>query len=405
MSHSNIALINQPLTFSQKILFKLLSKITFGQITVLDKNTTYTFTGEKGFETHNVKIIINNMDVYNQLLFNGSLGAGKSYMLGYWDTDDLNKLLEIFIINSNLFTEIEGTLARCANVLKILLLTLTPQNISRAKKNILRHYDLGNEFFELFLDPTKMYSCAVFKNETMTLEAASYNKLEIICNLLELKPTDHILEIGSGWGGFAIYAAQKYHCKVTTTTISDKQYNYVKNQIQKLGLQDNITLLNLDYRQLSGQYDKLVSIEMIEAVGHKYFNIFFRKCNQLLKSGGLFLLQGIVINDQSFEQVKNKINFINKYIFPGGCLPSICSISKSIASQTDMQLLHLNDIGEHYVATLHSWLNNFIKNISQVRALNFNDQFIRMWRYYLSACAATFKTLRTSAIHAVWRKR
>lgn len=213
------------------------------------------------------------------------------------------------------------------------------------------------------------------------------------------------LEIGSGWGGFAVYAAQIYGCKITTTTISDKQYAFIKEKIKHLGLENQIELLNLDYRKLSGQYDKVVSIEMLEAVGYKYMDTFFHQCNQLLKPEGLFFLQTIVINDQAYEAAKNEVDFIKKYIFPGGCLPSVFSISKSIATQTKMQLISLEDIGKHYVATLSDWQNKLLANKLSLLAQGFTASFIRMWQFYFCYSAAGFESRYISDIHVLWQKR
>jgi len=250
-----------------------------------------------------------------------------------------------------------------------------------------------------------MYSCALYEPSDICLDEAAKKKIDKICDKLELKAGDHVLEIGSGWGGFALYAAMKYGCKITTTTVSEKQYAFVKEKIKQLGLENQIELLNLDYRNLSGQYDKVVSIEMIEAVGHKFFELFFYKCNHLLKPGGLFFLQAIVINDQAYEAAKNEIDFIKKYIFPGGCLPSVCSISKSIASQTKMQLISLEDIGTHYVSTLNDWQHKLLTNEEAILAQGFAENFIRMWQFYFCYSAAGFESNYISNIHALWRKR
>ncbi len=390
--------------FAQKCLFNLLDNIDYGSITLTTEGVTTTFRGSLRPEyTASVRIV--SPKVYGMVLAQGSIGAAQAYIDGLWETDDLNKLLFIFSKNAVLFEQIETPLAKAINVLRAMAQRLLPNNVKIAKKNILEHYDLGNEFFKLFLDATMMYSSAVYNAEHEALEDASRRKLKMICEKLALQPTDHLLEIGTGWGGFAIYAAQQYGCRVTTTTISDKQYDYVKNEIARLGLQDQITLLNCDYRQLHGQYDKLVSIEMIEAVGYQYFDTFFRQCNHLLKPNGLFLLQAIVINDQQYDKAIHEIDFIKAYIFPGGCLPSIDRISRSIASQTRLQLVKLEDIGMHYVWTLRDWSARFTNNLSNIRQQGFEDAFIRKWEYYFAYCAAGFSVRHVSAIHAVWCKQ
>ena len=405
MVDNSEAMIERPISLAQRIIFNLFSKIQYGKITVYDSGRYSVFSGTEALTTHAVTVRVNNPKIYRTVLLGGSIGAGKSYMDGDWEVDDLTKLIEIFIQNTSLFKQIESPTAKIINFLYRFAAKFRPNNPTWAKKNILSHYDLSNEFFQIFLDPTMMYSCAIYEPGNITQEEASRQKLATICNQLRIKSSDHILEIGTGWGGFALFAAREYGCKVTTTTISDKQYQYVKNLIQQSGLSDRIELLNLDYRKLTGQYDKLVSIEMIEAVGHRYFDTFFKQCNHLVKSGGLFFLQAITINDQSYQSARKEIDFIKKYIFPGGCLPSIHSISQSITSQTQMQLIHLRDIGKHYVTTLNDWQHKFVAQMTAIKQQGFSEKFIRMWVFYFSYCAAGFDSGYISTIHALWQKR
>jgi cyclopropane-fatty-acyl-phospholipid synthase len=391
--------------FSKKIFFELLKGITHGAIEVKDHEGRYVFGHEQEKNDLMATLTINHPSAYRAILLGGSVGAGKSYIDGDWDTDNLQKLITLFIKNDSLFNNIESPIARVFSLMRTLSYKLKINSIRRAKENILAHYDLGNEFFKLILDPSMMYSCALYKPAEISLEEAAKTKIQAICNALQLKPSDHLLEIGTGWGGFACYVAQEYGCKVTTTTISEKQYLYVQEKIRQLGLIHQIELLKEDYRNLSGQYDKVVSIEMIEAVGHRYFDTFFHQCNQLLKPEGLFFLQAIVINDQAYEAAKDEVDFIKKYIFPGGCLPSVFSISKSIARQTTLQLLSFEDIGQHYVSTLNDWHKKLLANKQEILAQGFNDSFMRTWEFYFSYCAAGFQTNYISDIHALWRKR
>jgi cyclopropane-fatty-acyl-phospholipid synthase len=391
------------IALSRKIVFNVLKKIKIGSITLRDPDGTYVF--ENSGPGESVTIFIKNPQVYKKILAEGSVGAGRGYIEGDWDTDDLTKLITVFIKNVNLLNEIEGPLARLFSFVRSIGYKLNINTVNRAKDNILAHYDLGNDFFQLILDPSMMYSCALYDDPSNSLSEASQKKIQKICTELELMPQDHILEIGTGWGGFAIYAAQNYGCKITTTTISDKQYAFVKEKIKQLGLENQIELLNLDYRKLSGQYDKVVSIEMIEAVGHKYFDVFFKQCNHLLKPEGLFFLQAIVINDQAYEAAKDEVDFIKRYIFPGGCLPSVFSIAKSIATQTKMQLLAFDDIGKHYVQTLNDWHHRLLENKQAILDQGFTEDFIRTWQFYFCYCAAGFETHYISDIHALWRKR
>lgn len=393
------------ISFFQKYLFKLLSKLQYGEITILDGKNSYYFRAENQVFDYHAVITVYNKNFYREVVFGGSNGAAKAYINGHWDVDNLECLLEIIVKNKNALSDFDKGFSRLTNIMTNLA-NYFDRNIKvKARRNVLAHYDLGNDFFESFLDKTMLYSSAIYTEDASDLYHASLNKLNIIGELLQLKQSDHLLEIGSGWGGLAIYMAQKYGCRVTTTTISDKQYLYVKNKITQLGLGDGITLLKKDYRDLSGVYDKIVSIEMIEALGHQYFDTYFKKCSRLLKVGGLILLQAIVINDQSYEQVKNNIDFIKKHIFPGGCLPSIQVITQSVTNNTNFQLIYLNDIGKHYVRTLLDWLARFDHNIELIRSFGYSEQFIRMWRYYLCYCAAGFNQAYISDVHCLWRNR
>ena len=268
-----------------------------------------------------------------------------------------------------------------------------------SKKNIAQHYDLSNDFFSLFLDPTMMYSSGIYKSRSMSLESASLNKLDIICRKLHLKRTDKIIEIGSGWGGFAIYAANKYGCHVTTTTISKQQFQYVKSKIKKLKLEKKVTVLFKDYRDLSGSYDKLVSIEMIEAVGHQYYDSYFQVISNLLKDDGEALIQAITIRDQRYKQAIKSIDFIQKYIFPGSCIPSLTAIQNSLTDSTDMVINQVDDIGHHYAITLRQWRKNFNANINEIYKLGFDKSFSRMWIFYLCYCEGGFMEKAISDLH------
>jgi len=390
---------------SKKIVLNLFKKIQQGTIHVNDAEASYVFGDTGSTNGQRATITINHPQAYKKILLEGSLGAGKSYIDGDWHSDDLKQLIELFIANDSLFNNMEGPAARFFSWVRTAGYKLNKNTIQRAKDNILAHYDLGNDFYQLILDPSMMYSCALYEPSDISLDQAATKKIHHICNKLQLKSTDHVLEIGSGWGGFAIYAAQEYGCKITTTTISDKQYAFVKNKIKQAGLENQIELLNQDYRKLSGQYDKLVSIEMIEAVGHNYFDTFFQQCNRLIKPEGLFFLQAIVINDQAYDTAKNEVDFIKKYIFPGGCLPSTFSIAKSIATQTTMQLISFDDIGKHYVTTLNDWHTRLLANKEAILAQGFSDSFMRMWEFYFCYSAAGFASQYISNVHALWRKR
>ncbi|MEA5472104.1 class I SAM-dependent methyltransferase, partial [Spirulina sp. 06S082] len=329
-------------------------------------------------------IQVHNERLYQRVLLHGSLGLGEAYMEGWWDCPQLDQFF-VHILRGNLHEEVaprnlsslwEAAIAGITNL----------QSLARSFQVGEEHYDLGNDMFQLFLDPTMIYSSAIFDTPQMSLEQASVSKLDRICRKLELKPEDHVIEIGAGWGGFAMHAAQHYGCKVTTTTISQAQYALAKERIEAAGLTDRIHLLLQDYRDLEGQFDKLVSIEMIEAVGHEYYDTFFAKCASLLKPEGMMLLQGITIADQRYESAKNAVDFIQRYIFPGSCIPSVTALLESSTRASDLRLFNLEDIGPHYARTLAEWRINFFNHIEQVRALGYSEEFIRMWEYYLCYC-------------------
>jgi len=275
---------------------------------------------------------------------------------------------------------------------------------SGSKRNILAHYDLGNELYTRFLDAEMMYSSAIYPTETSSLEQAQHYKLKTICERLSLNKNDHLLEIGTGWGGLAIYAAKHYGCRVTTTTISDAQYQYAQARIQKLGLSNQITLLKEDYRDLTGGYDKVVSIEMIEAVGYEFLPSFFKQCNDRLKPGGKLLIQAITIADQRFDYYKNNVDFIQKYIFPGGFLPSVNILSQHITAHSDLVVESLDDIGLDYAKTLNDWRVNFLNSWSELTQFGYDDNFKRLWLYYFAYCEGAFLERSTSAVHLVARK-
>jgi cyclopropane-fatty-acyl-phospholipid synthase len=338
----------------------------------------------------NETVRVHDPRFYTEMAFGGSIGAGEAYMQGYWSTDDLTAVMRIILQNREVLDGMETGWARLTEPLRKALHWAARNTRSGSSRNIQAHYDLGNDFFKLFLDPTMMYSSAIFEREGMSLEAASIAKLDRICRKLDLRPGDRVIEIGTGWGGFALHAARHYGCHVTTTTISRSQQKLARERVTAAGLNDRITLLLQDYRDLTGQYDKLVSIEMIEAVGHQYYDTFFRKCSELLKPEGTMLLQAITIADQRYEAARRSVDFIQRYIFPGSCIPSVTAISNALTRATDLRLFHLEDIGPHYALTLRRWRENFNANLAGVRALAYPESFIRMWEFYLCYCEAGF---------------
>lgn len=346
------------------------------------------------------EIRVSDPAVWGLVAGNGSIGAGEAYIHGYWSTPDLTAVIRIFVANLDVLDAMEGGLARLGRPLIQGLHWLNRNTRQGSRRNIAAHYDLGNDLFEQFLDPTMMYSAAMFRREDDSLEQAQLNKLERICQKLALQPSDHLLEIGTGWGSMALYAASHYGCRVTTTTLSREQHAYTERRIHEMGLQDRVTLLLEDYRDLKGQYDKLVSIEMIEAVGHRYLPTYFEQCARLLKPDGLMLLQAITIRDQRYEQACNSVDFIQRYIFPGGALPSIQKMLDVVTRHTDFNLHHMEDFGLHYARTLRLWHENLRQARQRLEQLGYDDYFYRLWEFYLCYCEGGFleRTIGTAQL-------
>jgi cyclopropane-fatty-acyl-phospholipid synthase len=377
--------------YAKRILLRRLESLRHGELILNDGVEQYIFGRRDAVFPKTVTVTITDAAFYTRLLVHGAPGGGDAFVNGYWQADDLTAMVELFLCNQQHIAEIGPGMKWLVKPLHLLQRYMRRNTLLGSRRNIEAHYDLGNELFKLFLDDTMMYSCGIFHHPQATLQAASEAKLERICQKLQLRPTDHVLEIGTGWGGFALYAATHYGCHVTTTTISKKQYDYARQRIQDAGLEDRITLLFDDYRELNGSYDKLVSIEMIEAIGHRYFGTYFKKCSELLKPDGMMLLQSITIADQRYPAAIKSIDFIQRYIFPGGCLPSVAALGDAIARKTDMRIFHLEDIGPHYATTLRHWRTRFFANIDRVRQLGYPERFIRIWEYYLSYCEGGFK--------------
>jgi cyclopropane-fatty-acyl-phospholipid synthase len=370
----------------RRLVLAQLRRLHTGTLTLVEGAIRQSF----GRGLPQIALTVHHPSFYAMLAFGGSIGAGEAYMAGAWSCSDLTGLVRLLLRNRDVLDGLEGRLARLTAPLRRGLHWLNRNSRSGSRRNISAHYDLGNDFFRLMLDDTLMYSCAIFASPQTTLREASLAKLDAICRKLDLRPTDHVLEIGTGWGGFALHAARHYGCRVTTTTISRNQYDLARQRIAEAGLEDRITLLLEDYRDLTGQYDKLVSIEMIEAVGHRYFDTYFAQCARLLKPEGQMLLQAITIADQRYEAARRSVDFIQRYIFPGSTIPSITAMLDAITRASDLKLFHLEDIGDHYVTTLARWRENFFSNIERVRAMGYPESFVRMWEFYLCYCEGGF---------------
>jgi len=397
----SILLAERPLTqssalskleeWAKRVLIPSLKKINFGEIVLTDGDEQHVFGRQSEECDLRASLTVLHPRFYSQVLFGGSIGAGEAYMAGHWSSDDLTVLLRIVLLNQSVFAGLDRGLSRLKAPLYKAYHFLHKDSRKGSRINIAAHYDLGNDFYALFLDDTLTYSCGIFERPECSLQEASVAKYDRICKKLQLSAEDHVLEIGTGWGGFAIHAAGRYGCRMTTTTISRAQRDLALERISSAGLGNRVHVLFKDYRDLKGRFDKVVSIEMIEAVGHHYLNTFFRCCSNLLTERGVMLLQAITIADQAFERHKKEVDFIKRYIFPGSCIPSVTAMGDAVTSATDLRLVHLEDITPHYARTLRTWRERFFENIRQVRALGYSETFVRMWEFYLCYCEAGFQ--------------
>ena len=380
----------------KKIIHQRLSQIKDAHIIIKDGKSINKF-GKPG----NLSAKINILDTvfYKNIILGGTIGASESFIRGEWSSPNLTNVIRVLARNTEAQDKLENLFTLLSQPFLKVMHKLNENSVRGSKKNISRHYDLSNDFFSLFLDKNMMYSSAIYKSRKTSLEDASTNKLDVICKKLNLKKTDHVIEIGTGWGGFAIYAAKNYGCKVTTTTISIEQYKFAKQKIKEAGLGKKIKVLLKDYRLLKGQYDKLVSIEMIEAVGYQFYDEYFKIIGQLLKNDGEALIQAITIKDQRYSKAIQSVDFIQKYIFPGSCIPSITAIQNSLTSSTDLVINDIRDIGHHYAKTLADWRKRFLKNKQEIRKLGFDDKFLRMWLFYFAYCEGGFEEKVISDIH------
>lgn len=370
---------------ARKLFFKFADQLEGGQLTIVEPQETFIF-GKPG--PLNATMEIHHTKVYADWVLGGSLGTGEAYVRGEWDSPDLTQCVRLFARNINVVNDSESFISRIFSPLLRFWHHLNRNTRSGSRKNIEAHYDLGNDFFELFLDETMMYSAAIFPTPDADLHTAQLKKLETICKSLDLQPTDHLLEIGTGWGALAIYAAENFGCQVTTTTLSKEQFKKTQERIKAKGLEDKITLLLEDYRDLTGTYDKLVSIEMIEAVGHEYIPEYIKTCSERLKPNGLFLLQVITIPDQRYDRARKDIDFIKRYIFPGSCIPSVQRVINS-AAKTDFRLLNFSEFSRDYARTLTCWAKALEENREAAEKLTSPD-FYRMFQFYFAYCAGGF---------------
>jgi cyclopropane-fatty-acyl-phospholipid synthase len=370
-------------------LLQRLRGMEWGLVTLRDP-AGEVHLGRGGVDAPRVRVEVLDPSFWADVALGGSVGAGESYVAGRWRCDDLPGLVRILVRNRSVLDGMERGLARLAAPLLKLAHRLRDNSRDGSRRNIAGHYDLGNDLYALFLDPTMMYSCAVFEHEGQDLHAAQLAKLERICRKLDLRPEDHLLEIGTGWGAMAVHAATRYGCRVTTTTISREQHALAVERVRAAGVADRVTVLLEDYRELAGRYDKLVSIEMIEAVGERHLDTYFRRCSELLEPHGAMLLQVITMQDQFYDQMRRNVDFIQRHVFPGSHLPSVGAIAERVARCTDMRIAHLEDITAHYVTTLRLWRERFLGRLDEVQALGFGEEFSRLWEFYLAYCEGGF---------------
>ncbi len=351
-----------------------------------------------------VTVRVDDPRFYRRVVFGGSLGAADAWIRGLWSCDSLVELLRIFCRNLDVADSVEGGAARVGSAVAGAMHALRRNNRAGSRRNIVAHYDLGNDFFALMLDDTMTYSSGIFPRPDSTMREASVEKLDRVCRKLKLGPHDRVLEIGTGWGSFAIHAAGNYGCRVTTTTISRRQHELATTRIQEAGLQDRVELLLEDYRDLRGTYDRIASIEMIEAVGHRYLDGYFGACSRLLSADGLMVLQAITVPDQRWAQYRRSVDFIQRYVFPGSCLPSLGAMVGSLARATDLRVIGQEDITPHYVTTLQRWRQRFLENIAEVSRLGYPDELLRLWDFYLCYCEAGFAQRTIADVQLVLAK-
>ncbi|HRG38368.1 MAG TPA: cyclopropane-fatty-acyl-phospholipid synthase family protein [Bacteroidia bacterium] len=394
--------------FYEKVILSLLSKMQYGTLELVMPSGEVINLGDGHGNIH-ASITIKEYSFFKRCVLYGDIGFGEGYVAGEWETDDITNVIKWFLLNIENAPSVSGSKSKIfgLNVLKFInkLIHLRKSNtVDGSKENIAAHYDLNNDFFALFLDSTMTYSSAYFKEEGLSLQEAQLKKYDRLCKKLKLKSSDHVLEIGTGWGGNAIYIARNYDCKVTTVTISEEQYKLAAERVAAENLKHKITVLLSDYRSIEGKFDKIVSIEMLEAVGDKFLDVYFKKCDELLKHDGLIALQVITCPDSRYDQLRKGVDWIQKHIFPGSLLPSVAAINKSINNTSDLTLVDLKDIGLDYAKTLSVWREQFNAKLNEIKNMGFDETFIRKWNYYLCYCEAAFAMRNINTMQLVYSR-
>jgi len=376
---------------TRRMVLSQMRALERGHLTIIEEGETLECGDLSAPEELRAVIRVHDIETWMLVALRGSVGAAEAFMHGQWSTPDLVRVVRVMVANRKVLDGMEDSLARFIMPLWKVAHWVHRNNRKGSRRNIAAHYDLGNDFFRLFLDETMMYSAGIFERPGASLHEAQVAKNDRICRKLDLKPTDHLVEIGTGWGGFAIHAAKNYGCRITTTTISQEQFDLAQARVRAAGLESKIQIVKEDYRDLRGSFDKLVSIEMIEAVGHQYYPDYFGTVGRLLKPDGMALIQAITIADQVYEAALGNVDFIQKYIFPGSCIPSITAMMQAVSTSSDLKLYHLEDITPHYADTLKIWRENLLARKADAQRMGLGEVFLRMWEYYFSYCEGGFR--------------
>ncbi|MCK0164110.1 cyclopropane-fatty-acyl-phospholipid synthase family protein [Marinobacter sp. S6332] len=398
---ANISMVSR---VARNLVIQQLRQLGAGRLTIRESGMVDLVFGD-GSDAHQpAELIIHDPSTWRDLLTGGSVGAAEAYVAGDWSSPDLVALLRFFTRNIDRMNEFEDKFSWVTKPALKGLHWLNRNTKDGSRKNISAHYDLGNDLFETFLDPTMMYSSAIYPSDDSTLEEAAVHKLDTICKKLDLQPSDRVIEIGTGWGGFAIHAAKHYGCHVTTTTISKEQLELAQERVRSEGLEDKITLLFDDYRDLAGQFDKLVSIEMIEAVGPQFLDSYFSQINALLKPDGIALVQAINMPEQRYQRALKNVDFIQRFIFPGSFIPSFGAILESVRNESNMVLTHSEDTGFHYARTLRHWCDRFMANRETLESMGYDQAFRKLWHFYFAYCEAGFSERAIGVSQLVFAK-